>query len=116
MLNTIILPRLTILGLAGRLELLGAPGSKSSFHRTRLDRSSNPVQSSPVQSKKITDLAAVYGKFGDETGPEHDIVKIPRRHNYHGIVNLVLDKGVRIEAKDIRGATALAAAVQSGSL
>ena len=42
-----ILPRLTILGLAGILKLHGAPGSKSGFHRTRLDRSSNPVQSSP---------------------------------------------------------------------
>jgi len=49
-LNTMILPRLTILGLAGILELYGAPGSKSGFHRTGLDRSSNPVQSSPKRS------------------------------------------------------------------
>ena len=49
-LNTMILARLTTLGLAGMLELHGAPGSKSGFHRTGLDWSLNPVQSSPKRS------------------------------------------------------------------
>ena len=57
-LNTMILLRLTILGLAGILELYGAPGSKSGFHRTGLDRSLNPVQSSPKRS--LPDMAFNY--------------------------------------------------------
>lgn len=37
-------------------------------------------------------LTAVYGRFGDGAGPGHGMIKIPHRYNYHGIVNLVLER------------------------
>ena len=63
------MPRLTILGLAGILELYRALGSKTSFYKTRLDRSLNPVQFSlkRLPDSSIIDSSIITNGIIDST-------------------------------------------------